>query len=103
MYAGYFNVDQCCSSRRGRSHNHISLLPVTEIANWLPEVSISTHSLAVRFEYLAIRSDLTINKLVSDYSDELPSVRDEPVPDHVQYQHRSFDEVSFVIDRGARR
>ena len=28
-------------------------------------------------------------------------VKDERGPDHVQYQHRPFDKVSFVIDGGA--
>ena len=99
-----FFVGQCDLCSRGSHHRRTPLLSIAEIANWLPEVSISTYSLAVCFEYLAIRSDLTINKLVSDYSDKLPSsVRDEPVPDHVQYQHRSFDKVSFIIDRGAYR
>ena len=66
VYAGSFDVDQWSRRRRGRPHNHMPLLSIAEIANWFPEVSISTHSLVVHFEYLVVRSDITINKLVSD-------------------------------------
>jgi hypothetical protein len=68
MHAGRYDVDQCSCGRSGCAHNHIPLLFPAEIANWLPEVSIPTHLLAVHFEYLVVRSNVTINKLVSQHS-----------------------------------
>ena len=67
MHAEYCDVDHCNRRRRGHRHNHVPLLSIAEIANWLPEVGIPTHSLAVHFEYVVVRSDMTINKLVSDH------------------------------------
>jgi hypothetical protein len=67
MYAGYFDVDQRRRCRRGHRHNHMPLLSAAAIANWLPEVSIPTDSLAVHFEFIVVRSDLTIDQLVSEH------------------------------------
>ena len=66
-HAGYCDVDQCSRRCSGRLHNRIPVLSLTDITNWLPEVSILAHSLAVYFEYLVVRSNVTINKLVSDH------------------------------------
>ena len=66
MHAEYCNVEQCCRRRRGRLHNHMSVLSIAGVTDWDQEVSICTHSLAVHFEYLVVRTDVTINKLVSD-------------------------------------
>ena len=67
MHAECYDVDQCSCGRRGCPHHHIPLLFPAEIANWLPEVSNPTHSFAVYVEYLIVRSNVTINKLVSDH------------------------------------
>ena len=67
IHAGYVIVVQCSHGRSGRPHSRVPLLSTAALANWLPEVSISTHSLAAHFEYIAVRSDMTINKLVRDH------------------------------------
>jgi hypothetical protein len=103
MHAGYFDVGQRNRRRRGHRHNHMPLLSTAEITNWLPEVSIPTDSLAVHFEFIVVRSDLTINKLVSDHINRVAFGQRRACPDHVQHQHRSFDKASFVIDGGAYR
>jgi hypothetical protein len=67
IHAGYVVVVQCSHGRSGRPHSRKPVLSIAKVANWLPEVSISTNSLAAHFKYIVVRSDMTINKLVRDH------------------------------------
>lgn len=66
---GAFDVDQCTRRSGGRSHRRVPLFFVADVANWLPEVSIFTHTHTVHSEYFVLRSDSMINKLVSAHVD----------------------------------
>jgi len=91
---GSFNVGQCSRCSRGRPHRRVALYFVAEIANWLPEVNISPHAPTSHSEYSVLRSDTMINKLVSVHVDGIVFHERRRCLDPVQYQHRSFDQVS---------
>ena len=94
---GSFNVGQCSRCSRRCPHRRVALRFVAEIANWLPEVNISTHTPTSHSEYFVIRSDTLINKLVSVRADGVIFRERRGPLDPVQHQYWSFDQVSFVI------